>query len=73
MLRTIKAVIDPLGNVHLQESVRLPEERAALVTILDEGPIQSLSETAVLSEQALAEDWNRSEEDTAWSHLQSAQ
>ena len=28
-----------------------------------------LPETALLSEAALAEDWNRSEEDAAWSHL----
>lgn len=27
-------------------------------------------ETAVLSEAALAADWNRPEEDAAWSHLQ---
>jgi hypothetical protein len=26
----------------------------------------------VLSETALAEDWNRPEEDAAWAHLQSA-
>jgi hypothetical protein len=29
-----------------------------------------VSETALLSEPALAEDWNRPEEDEAWSHLQ---
>jgi hypothetical protein len=28
------------------------------------------SETALLSEQALATDWNKPEEDIAWSHLQ---
>lgn len=32
-----------------------------------------VSETALLSEQALAEDWNRPEEDEAWSHLQQVQ
>jgi hypothetical protein len=31
-----------------------------------------VSATALLSEQALAEDWNRPEEDEAWSHLQKA-
>ena len=36
----------------------------------DEGPADRASETAVLSETALAEDWNRPEEDEAWSHLQ---
>ncbi len=29
-----------------------------------------ISDTALLSEQSLAEDWNRPEEDAAWSHLQ---
>ena len=33
---------------------------------------QSVSETAVVSEQALAEDWNRPEEDVAWARFQLA-
>jgi hypothetical protein len=32
--------------------------------------ITNVPETASLSEPALAEDWNRPEEDEAWSHLQ---
>lgn len=35
--------------------------------------VLSFSETALLSEEALAEDWNRTEEEEAWSHLQQAQ
>jgi len=31
---------------------------------------EGVSETALLSEAALAVDWNRPEEDLAWSHLQ---
>jgi len=34
---------------------------------------ESISETALLSEPALADDWNRPEEDVAWSHLRPAQ
>ncbi len=34
--------------------------------------ISDVSETALLSEAALAEDWNRPEEDEAWSYLQPA-
>ncbi len=30
----------------------------------------SIAETALLSEPALAEDWNKPEEDAAWFHLQ---
>ncbi len=72
MIRTIEAVIDENGNVHLLESVKLPASRRALVTILEEEPATSTSETALLSEQSLAEDWLRPEEDEAWSHLQQA-
>ena len=73
MLRTIKAVIDSQGNVHLQEPVHLSGEHPALVTILDDESLNSIPETALLSEPALAEDWNRPEEDAAWSHLQQPQ
>ena len=73
MLRTFEAIVDEQGNVRLLESVKLQGERRALVIILDEEPADSVSETALLSEQALAEDWNRPEEDAAWSHLQQAQ
>lgn len=72
MIKTVEAVIDEKGQVRLLESINLPAARRALVTILEE-PAISISETALLSEQALAEDWNRSEEDAAWSHLQQAQ
>ncbi len=72
MIKTVEAIIDEKGQVQLLESISLPAARRALVTILEE-PATSISETALLSEQALAEDWNRSEEDKAWSHLQQAQ
>lgn len=70
MIQTVEAIIDKNGKVRLLESVTLPEARRALVTILEEEPAKEVSETALLSEQALAEDWNRPEEDEAWSHLQ---
>ena len=73
MVRTVEAVIDKKGRVHILEDVRLPVGRRALVTILDEKPLLAVAETALLSEQALAEDWNRPEEDAAWSHLQQGQ
>ncbi|MCB0194590.1 MAG: hypothetical protein KDJ65_21750 [Anaerolineae bacterium] len=70
MLQTIEAVIDEQGNVRLLEPIQLPTARRALVTILEYEPLVDLPETALLSEPALAEDWNRPEEDAAWSHLQ---
>jgi hypothetical protein len=74
MFQTIEAVIDEQGNVRLLEPIQLATARRALVTILEYEPIDSsISETALLSEPALAEDWNRPEEDAAWSHLQPGQ
>ena len=70
MIRTIEAMIDEQGSVLLQEAVALSAPRRALVTILEEEAYPN--ETALLSEAALAEDWNRPEEDFAWSHLQPA-
>ena len=73
MMQTIEATIDEQGNVHLLEPIRLRAMRRALVTILDDEPAAGLSETALLTEAALAEDWNRPEEEAAWSSLQRAQ
>jgi hypothetical protein len=70
MLRTVEAVIDEHGNVRLLEAIQLTETRKALVTILEDTPTTGASETTLLSEQALAQDWDRPEEDEAWSHLQ---
>jgi len=72
MIQTVEAVIDEQGKVQLLEAIQLSVPRRALVTILDEGPTSFADETALLSEAVLAEDWNRPEEDDAWSHLQSA-
>ncbi|MBM4074802.1 MAG: hypothetical protein FJ267_04075 [Planctomycetes bacterium] len=71
MIQTVEAVVDAQGNVSLLETVELSVPRRALVTILDERPATFPGETTLLSEAALAEDWNRPEEDAAWSHLQS--
>lgn len=62
MLQTIQATIDEQGNVRLLEPIQLSKPRQAFVTILTEEPD--------IPEAALADDWNRSEEDAAWSHLQ---
>ncbi|HWF18520.1 MAG TPA: hypothetical protein VG754_04605 [Verrucomicrobiae bacterium] len=70
-MRTIEAIIEPGGQVRLIEAVKLSSPRRALVTILEESP--SVNDAALLSEAALAEDWNRPEEDAAWAYLQPAQ
>jgi hypothetical protein len=70
MIKTVEAVIDEQGNVRLLEPVRPRVARRTLVTILEERPVTRDVESALLSEPALAKDWNRPEEDEAWSHLQ---
>lgn len=67
-MKTVEAVIEPNGDVRLIEPVHVPSPRRALVTILDEVP--TVHDAALLSEAALAEDWDRAEEDAAWAHLQ---
>jgi hypothetical protein len=73
MIQTVEAVIDEHGNVRLLEPIHLPVARRALVMILEEQPVTGVPESALLSEAVLAEDWNRPEEDEAWSHLQRVQ
>jgi len=51
MLRTVEAVIDEDGNIHLREPVHFSTARRALVTILEDEP----AETALLSESAFAD------------------
>lgn len=69
MIRTVEAIVDENGQVRLSEPLQLSRVQRALVTILDEEPSPQLHEDSLLSEQALAEDWNRPEEDAAWSYL----
>jgi len=63
MIQTVEAVVDAAGRVRLLGEVHVSGPRRALVTVLDEP-------AAVPGEAALAADWNRPEEDAAWTHLQ---
>lgn len=71
MIKTIEAIVDEKGAVHLLEPVQLDRRHRALLTILEDQPADT-NDTALLSEPALAEDWNRPGEDAAWAHLQQA-
>ncbi|MBP9663692.1 MAG: hypothetical protein KBD94_03670 [Pyrinomonadaceae bacterium] len=73
MIQTVEGVIDEQGRVKLPRDVRLPSGRRAFVTVLDENGTGDVPEAALLSEEALAEDWLRPEEDEAWLHLQTEQ
>lgn len=66
MLKAIGATIDTEGQIHLHEPVKLTHSCRAIVTIIEE----EIPETALLSQQTLVEDWERLEEEEAWSHLQ---
>ena len=70
MIKTVEAVIDEQGNVRLLEPVHPGQARRALVTILDEPANAQASDSMLLSEVALARDWNHPDEDAAWSHFQ---
>lgn len=71
MMQTVQAVIDKNGKVLLLENVQISKPRRALVTILDEEGFDEIPNmNALLSENALAIDWNRPEEEEAWTHLQ---
>lgn len=72
MVHTIEAVLELDGSVRLLQPIQTTSPRRALVMILEESSAALPSETAILSERALATDWNRTEEDAAWSHLQPA-
>ncbi len=71
MKQIVEAIIDEQGHVRLVEPVKVKGVHRALVTILDEAPVE-IDETTQLSERSLAEDWLKQEEDEAWAHLQSA-
>ena len=73
MIQTVEAVIDSNGKVRLLRDIPLPRGHRALVTVLEERSNAEASETALLSEESLAEDWLRPEEDEAWTHLESEQ
>ena len=67
MLKAVEATIETDGKIYLLEPLHVGHSCRAIVTILEEPDVP---ETALLSQQALAHDWERSEEDEAWSHLQ---
>ena len=69
-MKTVEAIIETNGEVRLIEPLQVASPRRALVTILEEAP--TVHDAALLSEAALAEDWNRTEEDEAWAYLQPA-
>ena len=69
MLQAIEGIIDENGKLRILDKVNLPKSRRVIITILDEEPADNAVNLALLSESALARDWDQPEEDEAWSHL----
>ena len=69
MRTTIEAEVDEKGNIRPKEPVTLTPGSQLLITVVG----VPTAETALLSEAALATDWNRPEEDAAWADLGPAQ
>jgi hypothetical protein len=72
MIQMLEAKIDEHGSVKLAKPVHLDRSHRALVMIMPDEAASGAGECALLSEAALAEDWNNPEEDAAWKHLQPA-
>lgn len=68
MRKTVEAEVDDQGIIRPMEPVTLVPGSHVLITVLE----PANSETALLSEATLAADWQRPEEDAAWSHLDQA-
>lgn len=66
MLQTIEVEIDAQGQVHPVGLSKPLQPGRALLTLLT----PPANEESLLSESALAEDWLRPEEDSAWAYLQ---
>lgn len=74
MLQTYEAVLQPNGSLLFLDLPAMPTQtpRRVLVTFTDEPiAVDTALCGAALSEAALAQDWQREEEDAAWAHLQS--
>ena len=67
MSRSVPVEVNANGEIRAEPGSVIPPGRALLTWEL-----QDNQETLHLSEQSLAEDWLRPEEDDAWAHLQPA-
>jgi hypothetical protein len=72
VIQALEAEIDENGSVKLAKPVHLDRSHRALVVIMPDEARGDAAECALLSEAALAEDWNNPDEDAAWQHLQQA-
>jgi hypothetical protein len=77
MTRTVEVYVDEHGVMHVLQPFDLPTPFRAILTIVDETAADDRARAgdailARLAEASLAQDWNRPEEEAAWSHLKPA-
>jgi len=70
----VDALVCDDGHLRVDIPTSLPKGYVKAVLVLDDGGALDSHpmESALLSQPALAEDWERAEEDEAWKHLQPA-
>ena len=66
---TIEGILEAEGRLKLLEPINVSGPRRVMITFLDEGAVDEQTCPAVLSEPALARDWENPQEVAAWSHL----
>lgn len=69
LLKAVEGLIDENGTLKILGNFTLPKSRRVIITILDEEPSDEAVNLALPREAALPRDWERLEEDEAWSHL----
>lgn len=70
MLTTLEAVLQADGALRFLEPVHLSGTQRVLVTFTQ--PADEALSGSALSQNSLATDWLRDEEEAAWAHLQPA-
>lgn len=61
-MQTLEAIIDKKGTVRLLSDIRLPKDRRAIVTILDEEPKQESKDEAAERKKKLFEALKKAQE-----------
>lgn len=69
MLLTVEGILEAEGRLRPLEPVEVAGPRRVMVTFLDEKAADERTCPAEVSELALARDWEKPQEVTAWSHL----
>lgn len=75
MIHTYQAIINQEGSVLPLKTLKFNEPKRAILIVFDkefEDSFYEKSDSYIMSESTLANDWNRPEEDEAWAYLNQA-